>query len=74
MPIDSQWLLLMDYDDNHDWRFIDDNLSWLMTDDNDHKWRFIMIDNDRTWMTTDWLVDWLIDHKHDHDYNSLRAI
>ena len=32
-----------------------------MTDDNDHGCRFIMIDNDRPWMTTDWLIDWLID-------------
>ena len=29
-----------------------------MTDNNDHRWWFIMIDNDRSW-----LIDWLIDYR-----------
>ena len=49
---------LIDYDEKHDWRSIDD-WSWMMTDDNDYRWWFIMIDNGRSWMMTDWQTDWL---------------
>ena len=73
MPIDSQWLLLIDYDDNHDWRFIDDNLSWLMIMimDADLSWSIM---TGHGWRLTDWLIDWLIDYRQDHDYNSQRVI
>ena len=59
MPIDSRCLLLIDYDEKQDWWFIDDNWSWMMNDDKGHKWWFIVIDNDKPWMITDWQTDWL---------------
>ena len=68
MPIDSRCLLLIDYDEKQDWWFIDDNWSWMMNDDKGHKWWFIVIDNDKPWMITDWLTDWLIDWLQDHNY------
>ena len=61
MPIDSRCLLLIDYDEKQDWWFIDDNWSWMMNDDKGHKWWFIVIDNDKPWMITDWQTDWLTD-------------
>ena len=66
MPIDMHCLLLIDYDEKHDWWFIDDNWLWMMND-KDHRWWFI-IDNDKSWMITDWQTDWLIDWWQYHDY------
>ena len=79
MPNDPRWLLLIDYDDNHDWRFTDDDWSRMMTDNNDYRWWFIMIYNDRLVMTnwlTDWLIDWwkYHDNKISHNSNSQQAI
>ena len=68
MPIDSRCLLLIDYDEKQDWWFIDYNWSRMMNDDKGHKWWFIVIDNDKPWMITDWQTDWLIDWLQDHDY------
>ena len=63
MLIDSRCLLLIDYDEKHDRWFIDDNWSWMMNDNKDHRWWFIVIDNDKSWMITDWQTDLLIDDK-----------
>ena len=48
MPIDlRQWLIMM--------RNMTDDLLMMI----DHEWWFIMIDNGRSWMMTDWQTDWL---------------